>query len=241
MIRRLKESFNNAIEGVIYAIRTQRNMKIHIISAVIVLIASALFSISKGELILILLLIGIVFITEMFNTAIELSLNLVVDTLHPVARIIKDVSAGAVLFSSITAIVIGYLIFMPKIKGPMLNIIVRVQQSPEHVALIAIILTVIAVVVTKAFVGRGLPLSGGMPSGHTAVSFCIWAYITLITINPLISILLFIPVMLVAISRIRGGVHSIGEVIAGGLLGLGLGIGAFWILAGMPFFERFRG
>jgi len=241
MISRLKESFNNAIEGVIYAIRTQRNMKIHIIAAVVVLVASALFSISKGELILILLLIGIVFITEMFNTAIELSLNLVVDTLHPVARIIKDVSAGAVLFSSILAIVIGYLIFMPKIKGPILNIIVRVQQAPEHVALIAIILTVIAVVVTKAFVGKGLPLSGGMPSGHTAVSFCVWAYITLITMNPLVSVLFFIPVILVAISRISYKVHSIGEVIAGAFLGLALGVGAFWLFSGMPFLERFRG
>ncbi|HDM43504.1 MAG TPA: phosphatase PAP2 family protein [Firmicutes bacterium] len=230
--RLLKESFNNAIEGLVYAIRTQRNMKIHIVATLIVLVASAMFSISKSELIILLFIIGVVFITEMFNTAIELSLNLVVDTLHPIARIVKDVSAGAVLVSAIASIVIGYLIFMPKIKGPIFSTIVYVQKTPEHVALIAFILTIIAVVVTKAIIGRGLPLTGGMPSGHTAVAFCIWTFLTLITVNPLVSILVFVPVLMIAISRIRNEIHTIGEVIAGSALGLAIGTLAYWAMVG---------
>jgi diacylglycerol kinase (ATP) len=91
------------------------------------------------------------------------------------------------------------------------------------VTLIALVLTVLVVIATKAFVGRGTPLRGGLPSGHAAIAFAGWIAVTYI-LSPkehrfLVSSIMFIMALLVAQTRIEAGVHSTLEVVYGGLLG----------------------
>lgn len=218
----LVKSFNAAIEGILYAFKTQRNVKFHFIATALILVASVYFSITKVELILLLITIALVLITEMINTSIEMALDFIVDRYHPLARIAKDVAAGAVLFSSLNAIFVGYLVFFERLKTPIITTIVKVSQRPEHVAAVALTLSIIMVVVFKVLVGRGAPLRGGFPSGHTAVAFAVWAVITFITKNPLVTLLTLLLAVIIAISRIRMRIHSFVEVTAGALIGVGM-------------------
>jgi len=227
--RNLWHSFNDAIEGLIYAIRSQFNMKIHVGVAVLVLVASLFLSLSRVELLIVILAISIVLITEMVNSALELTLDFIVERYHPLARLVKDMAAAAVFVASATSAFIGYVIFFPRLKSPMLTILVRVHQSPGHVAIVALLLTFIFVVVSKAALGKGTPLRGGMPSGHAALAFAVWTFLSVLFMNPLITGLVFILALLVAQSRIGSGTHDWREVLSGAFLGVGVALLCYWM------------
>jgi diacylglycerol kinase len=112
---KLLSSFGYAFRGLWYALRTQRNMRIHAVFAVLALIAGLLLHISALEFAVVFLIIAGVFASEMFNTAIELCVDLSSPEYHPLAKIAKDVAAGAVLVNAIVAIIIGMCIFIPRL------------------------------------------------------------------------------------------------------------------------------
>lgn len=225
----LARSFNSALEGIVYALRTQRNVKIHFAVTALVLFASVWLSITKIELILLLITIALVLITEMVNSSLEVILDLSVERYHPLARIAKDVAAGAVLFAALNATLVGYLIFFERLKAPIVTTIVSVRRSPEHVAWVALGLTVLLVIILKAITGKGTFLRGGLPSGHAATAFGLWAAASLLSRNPLIAAITFILALIIAVSRVRLGIHSILEVAAGALLGVGVTAFCFWV------------
>jgi diacylglycerol kinase (ATP) len=213
------ESANLAIEGILYVVRTQKHMRWHFLAAIAVLLISLLLGLSKMEFIAITLAIIIVLLSEMVNTAVEVMVDLFQEEYHPLAKIAKDIAAGAVLIASAGALVIGYLVLFPQVNRIMTSWIPRVKQTPEHITFISIIIVIIAVIITKAYTGKGLPLRGGLPSGHSAIAFSIWISITFITGNILISLLTLFLALLVSRSRIVMGVHTLWEVILGALLG----------------------
>jgi len=114
--RKLLDSFNNAMSGIIYTIKAERNMKIHIFGAVLILLLSAFYKLSLVEFSIILLAVGFVIVCELFNTGIEMIVDIIVDVYHPKAKIIKDAAAGAVFVSAITSLAVGYFIFFEKIR-----------------------------------------------------------------------------------------------------------------------------
>src|SRR5690625_1129353 len=93
----------------------ERNFRIHLIATLLVIGAGLYFNLNVIEWAIVILIIGIVLITEMFNSVIEQTIDHVKPEIHPTAKLIKDMSAGAVLVASIIAIIIGALIFLPKI------------------------------------------------------------------------------------------------------------------------------
>lgn len=105
--------FGYAFSGLRYALRTQRNMRVHVIIALIVIIASILLHLSPIEFALIFIAITGVFIAEMFNTVMELCVDLASPQYHPLAKIAKDVAAGAVLANAILSIIIGLFTLGP--------------------------------------------------------------------------------------------------------------------------------
>ncbi len=109
------ESFNNAFQGIWYTIVNERNMKIHLVIGTIVIFLSLWVRVSKIEFTILCLTIAMVICFELINTAVEVVVNIIVDVYHPKAKIIKDVSAGAVFVSAIFSIVIGLLILWDKI------------------------------------------------------------------------------------------------------------------------------
>src|SRR5215208_5991985 len=100
----------------IYAVRTQRNMRFHVVVAVLVLVASLLVGVRKLELAVLVLTILLVFVTELFNTAMEFVVDLATREYHPLAKLAKDVSAGAVLVSKDGAVLIGYLVLADDLR-----------------------------------------------------------------------------------------------------------------------------
>ena len=105
--------FGYAFSGLWYALRTQRNVRVHVVIATLAIIMGILLRISAVEFAMIFVAITGVFIAEMFNTVFELCIDLASPAYHPLAKIAKDVAAGAVLLSAILSVVIGLFIFGP--------------------------------------------------------------------------------------------------------------------------------
>lgn len=108
------DSFKHAFDGLIYSFKSTKNLIIDTVIALIVVIAGFIFKVNLTEWAILLICIALVMSLEMVNTAVEEAVNLAMPNIHPIAKISKDVSAGAVLFSAIISAVIGLLIFIPK-------------------------------------------------------------------------------------------------------------------------------
>jgi diacylglycerol kinase (ATP) len=230
----LLDSFNYALEGVIHVLRTQRNLRIHFAVAAVVLIAALYFNVSKIELIALLLAIAFVLIAEMINSAIEGAIDVSTTSFDPLAKLAKDIAAGAVLIASINAVAIGYLVFAGKTASKSSRALDRILEAPAKVTVIALVLVVLVVIGTKAWTGRGTPLRGGLPSGHAALAFAGWIAVTwLVSGNHrfVVSALTFLLALLVAQTRVESGVHSSLEVLYGGMLGALLTLALFQAFA----------
>lgn len=107
-------SFAFAIEGIIHSLKYERNIKIHLAAAIVVIILGVLYNISRFEWLFIILAIGGMISFELMNTAIERVVNLVTLDRHPLAKQAKDVAAGAVLIYAVMSVMIGCIIFLPK-------------------------------------------------------------------------------------------------------------------------------
>jgi diacylglycerol kinase (ATP) len=219
----LLESFNYAIEGIIHVLRTHRNMRIHFAVAVAVLVAAVWEHVDRLELIVLLLAIAFVLIAEMVNSALEAAIDMATTAFDPLAKLAKDIAAGAVLIASVNAVAVGYLVFSHKIGKRTAEGLDHLRDAPAEVTAIALILTILIVIATKAYTGRGRPLRGGLPSGHAAIAFAGWMAATYL-ISPgehrvVASFVTFVMAVLVAQTRVEAGFHSALEVVYGGLLG----------------------
>jgi diacylglycerol kinase len=114
-MRKFIKGFGYAFSGIYYAFKTQLNFRVHGFFLLFVILLGWYLKISANEWLCIFLVSGIVFAAELFNTGIEVLVDLVSPEIHPKAKIIKDVSAAAVLITAITAVVVGLIIFVPKI------------------------------------------------------------------------------------------------------------------------------
>lgn len=218
---RLVESFNAAIEGFIYVMKTQRNMRVHFLLAILVILLGVYLNFSLVHMLILCVSITFVLIAEMVNTCIELLVDMVQSEFHPIARVIKDVSAGVVLLTAINAVIVGYALFTKNTN--LIRIeegILRLRQSPWHLTLISVIVVLSFTILGKIVFHKGTPLRGGMPSGHAAFAFALWTAIAFTTSDSIIIILSFIMAFLIARHRIRDSIHNLWEVIAGSILGI---------------------
>ena len=109
------QKFLNAFRGMYIVWKTTRLISVHVLSAVAVVIAGFYFNVSDIEWVALIFAIGFVMISEVFNTAIEIDIDLTSPGYHPYAKDTKDVSAAAVLMSALVAAIVGLIIFLPKI------------------------------------------------------------------------------------------------------------------------------
>jgi len=219
----LFQSFNHAAEGVIHALRTQRNLWIHFTLAAAVLVAAVGFGVDRVELMALLLAITFVLVAELVNTAIEAAVDVASTSFDPLAKLAKDIAAGAVLIASLNAVAVGYLVFSGEVADRSSRFLDRLSNQPAELTLVALALTVIIVIAVKAYTGRGTPLRGGLPSGHAAVAVAAWLAVPLILDGSserfLVSSLAFIMALLVAQTRVETGVHSAAQRPTGAALG----------------------
>ncbi len=232
MKRSIIDSFNYAVSGIILSLKTERNMLIHYIIAILVLGLSLFFDFTRVEFLLLLFAISLVLTLEMINTAIEKTVDMVTKEYHPYARIAKDISAGAVLIASVNALIVGYLLFFDRLSAFSEGMIFKIKKSPVHLTFIALLLVVLLTIGLKAkyYRGRGTHFQGGTVSGHSAVAFCVAAIISFLVENILVISLAFWLALLVAESRVEGKIHTLIEVVLGGVLGIIVAILAFQII-----------
>src|SRR2546423_2133921 len=205
----LLESFNYAVEGIIHVLRTQRNLRIHFLAAVLVFAGAIAVGVSRLQLIALVIAIAFVLVAEMLNTAIEGVIDVSTTSFDPNAKLAKDIAAGAVLIASITALAVGYLVFESAAGSRATDVLDRVRKGPADLTLVALVLVVLLVLATKAWTGRGTPLRGGLPSGHAALAFAGWIAITYLVGDQhrfVVSSLTLIMALLVARTRVGSGI-----------------------------------
>ncbi len=113
--KRLVLSFQYAFEGIAHAFTNDQNIRIHALSAFVVILAGIFFQLSSLEMAILVMMTGVVFVAELANTAIEEMVDFIVNEHHRQAKIIKDVSAAMVLAAAVAAVIVGLLIFIPHV------------------------------------------------------------------------------------------------------------------------------
>ena len=230
-IKKLIDSFNYAIQGLIYSARTQRNMKIHLVATFLVLSACFVYDISKVELLIITITITLVIAAELINTSVESAIDATTNYYHPLAKIAKNTAAGAVLVTAINAVIVGYIIFWDKLTNVTFSIILKIKHSDPYMVFIILVMVSIVTIMVKAIYGEGTPLRGGMPSGHSTIVFSIATIIALIAEEPVSMALSYLLAVIVAQSRVDSEVHSVQEVVVGAVFGTVLTVFIFKIFS----------
>jgi diacylglycerol kinase (ATP) len=214
------ESVNCAIEGVLWAVKTQRHMRSHFCAAAVVLLVALFYRIAANDFIVLAFAIVLVLVTELANTALEVVVDMVSPDFHPLARRAKDVAAGSVLVASVGAVTAGCMVLLPYLFS---GIAERPSALPVGaLPILSALVVVILVVLVKGCYGKGTPLHGGMPSGHAAVAFSIATSLVLAPVGPILAILAVAMAVMVSHSRLLLGIHSLVEVLMGALLGIGV-------------------
>ncbi len=216
--------------------RTQRHMRFHFLTLVLVLIISLVFKLSREQVMVLLFTISLVLTAEMFNTAIEAVVDLVTQTYHPLAKFAKDIAAGAVLITVINAMAIGFLLIPGGEDLKTLSNKMGGLQVPDWkvVSLATLILLVTMITMWKVAGGKGKLLKGGVVSGHSAIGFFMATTIMFMAWKQVaVGIMAFLLAVLIAQSRVEGGIHTLREVILGALLATGISVVAYAVFSPM--------
>lgn len=112
-LTKVLKSFRYALDGLKYTVVTQRNMRIHFILAIVVLFLSLYLPLTKMEVLVLFICITLVLFAELMNTVMETIVDMVTEEYHPLAKIAKDVAAGAVLLTAGLAVIVGLSLFYP--------------------------------------------------------------------------------------------------------------------------------
>lgn len=217
------DAWKNAINGIIYATTTQGNIKRQLIIAVLVVIISLFFDLSKAEFLIFMFTIVLIIFAEMVNTAIETVVDLYTDLYHPKAKIAKDVAAGGVVITAINAVIVAYFLFFDKISNIGLEFIRNIASSPVHLAFASVIITIIGILALIAIATTNkhkILNKRFIPSGHAALGFAANTIIWLTTDNVVIITLSLVLSILLAESRIESNKHKLSEVVFSSCIGI---------------------
>lgn len=217
--RSFLHSLNDATDGFIYVVRHERNMRIHFFLGFLVLLLGVYLGLTQLEWVVLCSAISFVLAMEVFNTALEELADLVKTSAHPQIRILKHISAAAVLIGAVNAFVVGFFIFSKYWTWPLENMAASLKHTEWNVLFVALLIAVFFVISGKAFFRKGTPFRGGAVSGHSAVAFSLWTAVLFTQSNIFVVMVAFLLAALVAQSRLRAKIHSFKEVMAGSILG----------------------
>ena len=210
--------------------RTQRNLRLQLLAAALVLAATIFLRLQRPYVIGIVIVVAVVLAFELLNTAIEAVVDLMTPVHHPLAKIAKDAAAGAVLVVAFAAVIVGYLTFYEGLIAGGDQVYRAALALPANAVFTGLVIVGIATVIAKAKVGRGSALHGGAVSGHAALAFAAATFIALLGQSAVVAALAFFLAVLVTQSRVETGIHSAREVFWGGLLGVAVSYGLWFSL-----------
>lgn len=220
------DSFRHAVAGVIHTFRTQRNMRFHFFTVALVLLSGLLFRLGRLEMLALLFAASLVIVAEMFNTAIEVVVDMITQSYHPAAKYAKDIAAGGVLIAAINAVVVGCVLFLW--DGRLERLRLRLHEPPTlYVFVTGFLLLLILLVVGKVLGEKGTLLQGGVVSGHSAIAFYLATTVMFVAGNVFAAVLALLLATLVAQSRVEARFHTVREVVFGAALALFLTASAY--------------
>lgn len=214
------DSFRFALNGVLLSFKSQRHLRIHFTLAVLVLVAGFIWRLPRAELLILIGAISLVILAELFNTAVETVVDLVTTDYHPLAKVAKDVAAGAVLVASVNAALVGMLLFLDVEQIQRSIQQQPVQEDAVRTFAVGLLLLLLLLVMWKVRGGKGRFLQGGVVSGHSAIAFFLATLMLMVSQHPLVAVLALLMAILVSQSRVESGVHTMREVLLGALLGM---------------------
>ena len=221
--RRAIKSFKYAGDGILHCFRTQRHMQIHFIMLLLVMTSALMVGMDSRDIVTLLNASALVISMEMLNTAIEKVVDMVTQQYHPLAKLAKDVAAGAVLVVSANAIIVGALMFLDnrRIQKIQLTTAFKPPEIPI-VLIVGVLVLTLTVIMSKLITGRSNTgiWHGGVVSGHSAVGFFLAMTILFTSGNTFVAILALLMALIIAQSRVEAGVHSIQEVVLGAVIAI---------------------
>ncbi|MDD3303968.1 MAG: diacylglycerol kinase [Clostridia bacterium] len=174
-------ALGHAIDGVIKAFKTERNLRIDYLIGVLVFIASLFFDFTKTEFACLCLTIGFVIFSEMINSTVEYIVDLITDRYDDRAKAAKDIAAGGVLISTGVALVVAYFLFADKLYNATTSILTSILSSKLHILATIIFTIILLAVILKGIFGKSENYSKSFPSARVALAFGITTFAYLIT------------------------------------------------------------
>ncbi len=218
-------SFRYAWDGVLFVFVTQRHMRAHAVVITLVLLGAWGLGVDSGDLLQLLVAMSLVLIAEMMNTALEMVVDLIVDSYNPHAKTIKDVAAGAVLVASVYALAVAGVVFF---NNDRLRQIMRsIPYPPRPNRMGAMVLVVLGVIALGLLIGylkyrtrRGKFWRGGVVSGHTALAALLTTSIAILTRDLAVTLLALAMAVLISQSRLQARIHTAWEIVLGAIMGI---------------------
>jgi len=222
------QSCSNAVNGIVYCTITQTNLRKELILGAVVLILSLFYDFETAEFLCLMFAIFFVLFAEFVNTMIETLVDLYVDVYHPKAKVVKDVGAGAVVLSCVNAVIVAYFLFFRETQVAEISesIFSSMVHSANHLAFVAIGLTIIAILVSKMIAANkrqhaapGDPNKTFNLSGQSAIAFALLTAIWINAKNPIVFCMALVLSIMVAGNRVND-TRTFGEVFFGAFMGM---------------------
>ncbi|HWD37422.1 MAG TPA: diacylglycerol kinase [Fimbriimonas sp.] len=225
--------FNVALNGIVFTFRTQRHMRFHIYVVMVVVLLGIVARLALREMLVLLFTISLVLVAEMFNSAIEATVDLVSPNYHPLAKFAKDIAAGAVLITTIIALVVGSLLMLGENRWEAIKLSLNGAGfgMPIYARLgVGCLILFIVVVIGKGLGKSGRVMQGGLVSGHAAFGFFLAVAAAFLTDNALVAGIAILLASIVAQSRWEAKFHSVFELTLGAFVGTALALVIFGLV-----------
>ena len=231
----------NALNGIIHAFKTEKNLRNDYIIGALVLFVSLFFDFTRTELICLVLTIGFVIFAEMINSTVEYIVNLVKTEYDLNAKAAKDIAAGGVLIASIISVIVAYLLFVDKIRQASTALLAAVLSSKAHMLVTILFVVTILVVILKGIFSKDKEHNyvKAWPSARVTVSFALATYLFVITQNLIVGgVALALSIMVSSIKR-ENDKTTMQQVILSALLGILLVVSVYQLTFITPYLSNF--
>lgn len=228
-----------ALNGIIHAFKTERNLRIDYIIGGMVLICSLFFDFSKTEMICLILTIGFVIFAEMINTTVEYIVDLITQEYNENAKAAKDIAAGGVFIAGGISVIVAYFLFVDKLSEASSAMLASILSSRAHLLVTILFVLVLLTVVIKGIVNKKKGnYVEAFPSTRVAVSFALSIYLYIITRSFLVGgVAMFLAFMVSSLKKEKDNVSNL-HLIFSALLGMLIVLTVYHISLVEPWFRE---
>lgn len=227
-----------ALNGIIHAFKTERNLRIDYIIGVLVLICSLFFDFSKTEMICLILTIGFVIFAEMINTTVEYIVDLITQEYNENAKAAKDIAAGGVFISGGISVIVAYFLFVDKLSRASTSMLTSILSSRAHLLVTILFVLILLTVVIKGIMNKKKEnYVEAFPSTRVAVSFALAIYLYIITKSFLVGgIAMVLAFMVSSLKKEKDNVSNL-HLIFSAMLGILIVLTVYHISLVEPWFR----